>query len=94
MKIVFTLTFLLAVILFTVIGCLVIFEVFTFDEGMEFSYKALSAILLLGAASALVSLTIRNKNPPRRIGFRIKPPHTHGGRSQSRLFKKVRSQPS
>ena len=56
MKIVFILTFILAVIVSAGIGSLVIFEVLSFDQAKEYIFKAVSAIALLGAASALIAL--------------------------------------
>jgi len=64
MKIVFLLTLMLVMITTTVIGCLVIFDVFTVDQGMAFGYRALAALLLLGVTSAIFSLFIGTKKPP------------------------------
>lgn len=61
MKIVFLLSLMIAMIVTTVIGCLIIFDVFSLQQGMDFGLKALSAIALLGGASAIFSLFIRNK---------------------------------
>jgi hypothetical protein len=62
MKIVFLLTLMLMMIVITVIGCLIIFDVLTLDQGLAFSYKALAALLLLGVSSAIFSLFIGNNN--------------------------------
>ena len=56
MKIVFILTFILAVIVSAGIGSLVIFEVLSLDQAKEYIFKAVSVIALLGAASALIAL--------------------------------------
>ena len=56
MKIVFILTFILAVIVSAGIGSLVIFEVLSFDQAKEYIFKAVSVIALLGGASALIAL--------------------------------------
>ena len=55
MKIVFTLTVVLAVIVSAGIGSLVIFEVLSFDQAKEYIFKAVAVIVLLGAASALIA---------------------------------------
>ena len=62
MKIVFLLTLMLMMIVITIIGCLIIFDVLTLDQGLTFSYKALAALLLLGGSSAIFSLFICSKN--------------------------------
>ena len=62
MKIVFLLTLMLMMTVITVIGCLIIFDVFTLDQGLVFGYKALAALLLLGVSSALISLFIGTGN--------------------------------
>ena len=62
MKIVFLLTLMLMMIVITIIGCLIIFDVLTLDQGLTFSYKALAALLLLGGSSAILSLFIGSKN--------------------------------
>lgn len=64
MKVVLILTFIIAVILSSSIGCLIIFEVFTFDQGMEYIFKTLAAIILLGVSSAAIALVTGNKNTP------------------------------
>lgn len=61
MKTVLILTLIIAVIVSTAIGCLVIFEVFSVDQGLDYAFKALAAIVLLGASSALISLVTSNK---------------------------------
>ena len=60
MKIVFTLTIVLAVIVSTGIGSLVIFEVLSLEQAKEYIFKAVSVIALLGAASALIALVTAN----------------------------------
>ena len=62
MKIVFLLTLMLMMIVITIIGCLIIFDVFTLDQGLAFGYKALAALLLLGGSSAIVSMFIGTNN--------------------------------
>ena len=61
MKIVFLLSLMTMMIVTTVIGCLIIFDVLTLDQGLAFGYKALAALLLLGVTSAIFSLFIGNK---------------------------------
>ena len=56
MKIVFTLTIILAVIVSAGIGSLVIFEVLSIVQAKEYIFKAVSVIVLLGVASALIAL--------------------------------------
>jgi uncharacterized BrkB/YihY/UPF0761 family membrane protein len=60
MKIVFTLTFILAVIVSAGIGSLVIFEVLSFDQAKEYIFKVVSVIVLLGVASALIAFVTGN----------------------------------
>jgi hypothetical protein len=60
MKIVFTLTIVLAVIVSAGIGSLVIFEVLSIDRAKEYIFKAVSVIVLLGVASALIALVTGN----------------------------------
>jgi hypothetical protein len=45
----------------TVIGCLIIFDVFTLDQGLAFGNRALAALLLLGVSSAIFGLFIGTK---------------------------------
>jgi hypothetical protein len=49
-------------IVITVIGCLIIFDVFSLDQGLTFGYKALAALLLLGVSSAIFGLFIDTQN--------------------------------
>jgi hypothetical protein len=42
------------------IGCLVIFGIFSIEQGLDYSFKALAAIVLLGVASAAISLVTGN----------------------------------
>ena len=60
MKIVFTLTIVLAVIVSAGIGSLVIFEVLSLDQAKEYIFKALSVIILLGGASAAIAFVTGN----------------------------------
>ncbi len=64
MKTVLSLTLVIAVSVSAIIGCLVIFNIFTVDQGMDYLYKALSAIFLLGAASALIRFVTDSKGSP------------------------------
>ena len=64
MKIVFLLTLMIMMITTTIIGCLIIFDVFTLDQGLVFGYKALAALLLLGLSSAAFSLFLGSRNRP------------------------------
>ncbi len=64
MKTVLVLTLIVAVIVSTAIGCLVIFEIFSVDQGLEYTFKALAAIVLLGVVSAVVSLVTNIKGAP------------------------------
>ena len=61
MKAVFNLTLMIAVIVAAGIGCLVIVDVLTFDQGKDYAFKALAVIALLGGASAIISLFAGNK---------------------------------
>lgn len=54
MRTVIVTTLMFAIIAAAAIGCLMIFEVFTFDHGMEILFKSLAAIILLGATSAAI----------------------------------------
>lgn len=62
MKIVLNLTLIIAVIVSTLIGCLVIFEILTVDQGMEYLLKALAVIFLVGISSVLVRLVTMDRN--------------------------------
>ena len=64
MKILLTITVILAIISSASIGCLVIFEVIPKTEGMDYFYKSLAAIALLGGASALINLVTGKRKPP------------------------------
>ncbi len=61
MKIVFLLILMMMMLVITIIGGLIIFDVYTLDQGLAFGYKALAALLLLGVTSAIFSLFIGNK---------------------------------
>ena len=64
MKAVATFTFIFAVMTSAFIGCLMIFEIFTVEEGFECLLRALGAILLIGVSSAAVSMvTVANRSP-------------------------------
>ena len=63
MKVIYSLTFILAVIMSAGIGCLIIFEVFTFDQGLDYMLKVLAVIILLGLSSAAIAfVTTKNKS--------------------------------
>ena len=64
MKIVLLLTLMIMMITTTIIGCLIIFDVVTLDQGLVFGYKALAALLLLGLSSAAFSLFLGSNNRP------------------------------
>ena len=61
MKVIFNFTLVIAIIISASIGCLVIFDVFTYDQGIEYIIKAIAAITLIGLSSAGVSLVTGNK---------------------------------
>lgn len=66
MKTVLMLTFVIAVIMSTGIGCLVIFGMLTVDQGLNYGIKALATIVLLGIASAVISLVTRSGSAPEK----------------------------
>ena len=66
MKAILMLTLVIAVIVLTAIGCLMIVDVLSVEAGNSLAFKSLAAILVLGAASALIALLIRNRNTPER----------------------------
>lgn len=47
------------------LGTLVIFEVYTLDQGISFAVKAYAAIILLGGSSVLISYLIKDKEAPK-----------------------------
>ena len=61
MKNILVLTAIFAILAASAIGCLMIFEVYSFDQGTSFLLKALAVIFLLGAASAVIALIVRDK---------------------------------
>jgi len=61
MKLVITLTLIIAVVVSAGIGCLVIFEILS----LGYILKSLAVIALLGAASAAISLVTGKHNAPR-----------------------------
>ena len=63
MKVIYSLTFILVIIISAGIGCLTIFEVLTFDQGLDYILKASAAIVLLGLSSAAISF-VNTKNKP------------------------------
>jgi len=65
MKLVITLTLIIAVVVSAGIGCLVIFEILSLGQGLEYILKSLAVIALLGAASAAISLVTGKHNAPR-----------------------------
>jgi hypothetical protein len=66
MKMVMTLTLVLAIITAAGIGSLVILEVMTEESGKELLFKSLAVIVLLGACSALIALLTANRNTPEK----------------------------
>jgi branched-subunit amino acid ABC-type transport system permease component len=64
MKVIFIITFIIAVIMSASIGCLIIFKVFSFDQGVDYIFKSLTAIILLGVSSALIALVTGKKGTP------------------------------
>ena len=64
MKPVITFTFIIAVMVSALIGCLMIFEIFTVKEGFDSLLRALAAIGLIGASSAVITLAIGDNNSP------------------------------
>ena len=59
MKAILMLTLVVAVIVLTAIGCLMVVDVISMEAGRELAFKSLAAILVLGAASAAIALLIR-----------------------------------
>ena len=57
----FLLTLVIAVIVLTAIGCLMVVDVIGMEAGKDLPFKSLAAILLLGVASAAVALLIRER---------------------------------
>lgn len=64
MKVVLTLSLVIAVIVTAGIGCLMIFEIISFDLGMDYIFKAIAVIILLGISSVIIALVTGNKNTP------------------------------
>jgi branched-subunit amino acid ABC-type transport system permease component len=63
MKVIFNMTFILSIIISVGIGCLIIFEVLTFDQGLDYILKSLAVLILLGLSSAAITF-VTNKNKP------------------------------
>lgn len=55
MKTVLVLTLVIALLVASSIGCLMIFEVFTLVQGAELLLKSLAALILLGVTSAAIA---------------------------------------
>ena len=60
MKRIVTVTAILSVLAIAVFGCLIIFEVTTFDVALSNLLKIVAAILLLGGCSALITYFVRS----------------------------------
>lgn len=73
MKKVLLLTVILGIIATAGIGCLMIFGMLSFAEGMEFILKAWAGILLLGAASAVITLIVGRQSRPEQADAEL--PH-------------------
>ena len=63
MKVIINLTVILSVIISAGVGCLVIFDVVTFDQGIDYILKSLAAIVLLAVASAAITFVTRKNKP-------------------------------
>lgn len=61
MRTIITITVLLAILAFAIIGVLYIFELVTMDVATSTLIKVEAAIVLLGGCSALISLVTRAK---------------------------------
>ena len=61
MKPIVTITVLLAILAFAIIGVLYIFEMISADSATDTLIKVEAAIILLGACSALVALLTRSR---------------------------------
>ena len=59
MKAVLILTGLMALLTVATVGCLIVFEVLSQEQGVAFIGKALAALLIIGATSAVFALVTR-----------------------------------
>lgn len=61
MKAILMLTLVIAVVVLTAIGCLMIVDVISVETGRDLALKSLAAIAVLGVSSAAIALLIRNR---------------------------------
>ena len=61
MKQIVTVTAILSVLTIAIFGCLVIFELMTFDAALSNLLKIVAAIVLLGGCSALITFVLRSR---------------------------------
>ena len=64
MKAILLLTLVIALVVLTAIGCLMIVDVVSFETGKELAWKSLAAIAVLGVASSVIAQVIANKKNP------------------------------
>jgi len=64
MKQIISITAVLAVITVAIVGCLYIFEVLSYENSVSIVLKAVSAIVLLGGCSALITFLMGSKKEP------------------------------
>lgn len=61
MKQIVTVTAILSVLVIAIFGCLMIFEVMSFDAALSGLLKIVAAIVLLGVCSALITFFLRSR---------------------------------
>ncbi|MGI9241174.1 MAG: hypothetical protein ACR2RV_10260 [Verrucomicrobiales bacterium] len=54
----------LAIMMSAGIGCLIIFEAFTLEQGVVYLSKTVAAIALLGASAAVIALLTGSRDAP------------------------------
>ena len=65
MKQIVTVSAILSVLAIAIFGCLIIFDVISFDAGLTNLFKIVGALVLLGACAALITFFVRSgKEPP------------------------------
>ena len=64
MKQIISITAVLAVITVAIVGCLYIFEVLSYENSVSIVLKAVSAIVLLGACSVLITFLMGSRKEP------------------------------
>ena len=64
MKAICVFSLVIAVMMSAGIGCLIIFEAFTFDQGMGYLAKTLAAIALLGVSAGVIALLTGSRDAP------------------------------